>query len=300
MPPNYRDDQIRYMSVAGIRTAVLQAGFLDYDYVKQTNQTCDYYLGQALYPSQAYPTQYPNFTDKADKLEAILNACDHYGVRILVGVGLFAWFDMRSESLCWHQKVFDELYTKYGLHMSIIGWYVSEEMFGSFLYNTPQFWYPMAVESMVKFFDTFSAQVHAKNPLHFVAFACNSQDFGNWLFDWERVLKHVDLLLPFGFARDSSFDTLAKVEEACEVTGTRLWVDMELFQYPIGPDGLVPKPVADVINEITDLYPSVQNVVGYEFTGLMDSPYSRLHLGGEAAAQMYTDYLDYYAQQLQG
>lgn len=298
MTPQDWDDQIRYMAEVGIRTAVLQSIFLDDEYVRHTDQTCDIYNGQALYPSTVYPVLYPNFTDPNDKLEAILNACDHYGVSIFVGVGLFAWFDLQDESLCWHERVYDELISTYGDHTSVVGWYVSEEMFGSFLYKTPAYWYPFCVEDMVQFFDAFSALVHEYNPLHRVAFACNSQDFGDYTTDWERVLRHVDVLLPFGFARDPSFDTLKSVEQVCAKSGTTLWVDMELFQYPIGDDGLVPKNVTDVIAEITQLYPTVANVVGYEFTGLMDSPDSRLHLGGDAAAEMYTEYSAYYTQQI--
>lgn len=42
---------------------------------------------------------------------------------------------------------------------------------------------------------------------------------------------------------------------------------MELFQYPIGDEGLIPKDLDSIIAEIDSLYTTVENIVGYEFTG---------------------------------
>jgi len=175
--------QIASMAQLGIRTAVVQALYLaPGEYVVQTNQTCDDYHGLAMYPApKAYPREFDGFVDKADKVEAILDAADQYGVSVFLGDGLFAWFDFTPASLCWHKRVLDELLARYGKHASLAGIYVSEELFGSFYYETPQFYYPDGVQDVVNFFAQFKADVAAASPMLQIAFAPNSQHFDRYL-----------------------------------------------------------------------------------------------------------------------
>lgn len=53
-----------------------------------------------------------------DPIEAILSEADRLGMNVLVGVGIFAWFDFTPESLEWHKRVAKELWDMYGHHES--------------------------------------------------------------------------------------------------------------------------------------------------------------------------------------
>lgn len=75
----------------GIKTAILQAVFINNYEVKQHNDTCIEYNGSALYPSEIFPNPFPKFTNHEDKVEAILAASDKYGIKVFFGVGNFGW-----------------------------------------------------------------------------------------------------------------------------------------------------------------------------------------------------------------
>jgi hypothetical protein len=83
-----------------------------------------------------------------------------------------------------------------------------------------------------------------------------------------------------------------EIAEICNVCGTHFWVDMEIFDYPFD-NGLMPKTYDNLIKEIRT-YDKLEQIYGYQFTGLMNSPESKYNLGGEKAKQIYTEYSKYY------
>jgi len=291
------DDQMRFMSEVGIKTAVMQNLFMNDQYLMKTNQTCDTYYGTAFYPSETFPQQFP-FLHDYDKVEAIMTAADKYGINIMVGIGLFAWFDFREPSLCWHKKVMREVEAKYGHHQSFYGWYISEEQSGDFWKSLdPQYYYNDAVDDMVNFFATLKQTM--TNPLRPIVLACNSYDWDKYTEEWKRVLKYVDILTPFALTRDApNWHTLPAIIKTTQETQTRVWVDMELFsESQLSWTGmLVPKNSTELFNELQNDWNGVEQILAYEFTGLLDSPQSRLHLGGEDAARAYLAYQYYYFQ----
>eukprot|EP01137_Pigoraptor_chileana_P006014 Opistho-2@49864 len=292
-------DQMRFMSAAGIRTAILQAVFVNNMYVNaDDNQTCEAYNGLAFYESALFPGRFGRFADKGDKITAILSAAEEFGMRIVIGIGNYAWFDYSNETLCWTLKVTKEIHTLYGQYRSFFGVYVTGEMAGDFwMESWPQAsQYPAIVGTMETFFSTYRDYIHTEiDPTMPVMFAPNSYHWDQYAADWKRVLQHVDVLMPFGFARDPNWDTLNAILGVATATDTRVWVDMEMFAVQFPP--LVPKSMEDLIAEI-EKYDAVENVVGYEFTGIMDAPESRLHLGGDNATKLYVDYMEYYKSQI--
>lgn len=298
------DDQIRFMAQAGIRTGIIQALFFCNEYINHNaDETCDNYarFGEAFYPSEVYPRQFPFVQTGYDRVEAILSAADKYGVNIFLGVGMWAWFDYGDQSLCWHQRVTRELYAKYGHHKSLYSFYVAGEMAGDFFLSYPPYYQKDIVQKMARFFAGYKKLVHEElNAAHMpISFACNSFFWNLHASQWQQVLQAgVDVLLPFGMARKTppGWETLPSIIETSNKAGTRVWVDLEMFQEgPLNANGtLVPKTGEEMIAEIRK-YDSVENVAGYEFTGHMDHPTeSRVHLGGDKAAQLYVEYMKYY------
>ena len=179
--------------------------------------------------------------------------------------------------------VTDEVFQLYGHHPSLYGWYISEEIMADFL-SDPEYYYDGHVADVIKFFASYQDFVRKLSPCMPVLFAPNNFGFEQHLDDWERVLKHIDILAPFGFARNpvKNIDTIL---ELCNKTRTHMWVDMELFKFPF-PEGLEPKPFEDIQKETED-YQSVEFIVGYEYTGILNSPESRLKLGGKEPERLY-------------
>ena len=208
-------------------------------------------------------------------------------------MGLYAWFDYSPESLAWHKRVTAELWERYGHHPSLYSWYISEEMFGSLYYDYD----PVPNErwrDIVDFFAGYQQFVAELTPTKPVSMAPNNIRFHEFADHWLPILEGIDILIPFAFARDLDHLNIAEIADICAQAGTRLWVDMEMFQMPLDK-GLIPKSGAELEREIA-IYDDVEQIFGYQFTGLMNAPDSPHDLGGEAARQLYRDYERYYQQ----
>lgn len=281
-------EQIRAMKHVGIDCVVIQNVFDSSAYVNQHDQDVDSYEGRAFYPSRLYPGR----TDLGcpDPVEAVLAAADELDCHVFLGVGLYAWFDYSPDSLEWHERVTSELWERYGHHPSLYSWYVSEEMFGSLYHDYD----PVPDENwrqIVDFFAAYREFVTALTPTKPVSMAPNNIRFHEFPDQWAEILAGIDILIPFAFARDLDHLNITEIAEICARSGTRFWVDMEMFRMPLD-DGLIPKTGPELEREIA-IYDEVEQIFGYQFTGLMNAPDSPQDLGGEAARQLYRDYEGY-------
>lgn len=282
-------DHIRHMHEVGINGVVIQNVFDSPHHCGDHNMDEEGFDGKAFYPSKIFPDRV-DITAK-DPIEAVLSAADECGMHILMGVGLYAWFDFTEGSLEWHKKVAKELFEMYGHHESFYGWYVSEEIFGA-LYAE---WDQVPTEdykNIGKFFREFKAYVKELTPTKPVALAPNNINFEHYEREWQTILPFIDILIPFAFARDLENLNVLDIKRICEECDTHMWVDMEVFQNPF-PDGLIPKNYDDLIKEIR-IYDDVEQIYGYQFTGLLNPPESKFNLGGKPAVDLYVEYQKYY------
>ena len=95
------DDQwremVRSMHKLGLDFIVIQEVFRNEEYVGKHNTTPENYQGKAYYPSSLYLGRM-EITAK-DPLEAIFSEADKLGMKVMPGVGLFAWFDFTREGI---------------------------------------------------------------------------------------------------------------------------------------------------------------------------------------------------------
>ena len=284
-------EQIFAMAAVGIRGAVIQDVFHLDMYVGQHNLTIDNYSGLAFYPSALYPGRADIACE--DPIEAILSAADKCAVQVAVGIGLFAWFDFGEQSLAWHKRVADEVWSRYGHHPSFYGFYVSEEIAGSLYFEDfhpftrPEQW--REVEFFFREFKAFCATLAPEKP---ILFACNNIGFERHPDAWHDILRHIDILLVFAFARDLDHLNMREIKRICQGAGCHFFVDMEVFAFPFDETGLVPKPIDDLVREIR-LYDDCEQIYAYEYTGHMNHPSCPHDLGGEPAKALYTNYCTY-------
>lgn len=278
--------QVYSMHKIGVTTILIQNMFDSPHYAYQHNMTADTYDGRAFYDSALYPGRMP--IAAKDPLEAILTAADECGMAVFPGVGLYAWFDFSPESLEWHKRVTKELHARYGHHPSFYGWYISEEIWGALYYEYD----PVPDEKYLDirdFFREYRAFVHELTPTKPVALAPNNIHMHWYPEQWHEILQHLDILIPFAFARSEY--NLTEIAQMCARAGTHFWVDMEIFANPF-VDGLRPKSCPELIEEIRH-YDILEQIYGYQFTGLMNEPGHRMELGGEDTEELYTAYQDY-------
>lgn len=280
--------QIEAMHRIGLNTVVVQNLFHCNAYVNQHGMTVETYEGKGFYPSRLFPDRVP--IQAQDPIESILITADRLKMNVFLGVGNFAWFDFTPQSLKWHLAVTEEVHERYGHHPSLYGWYVSEEIMGDFL-NHPDFYYDGHIEEFIEFFASYREYIRKLTPCKPILFAPNNFEFEKHLEQWRKALAHIDIIAPFGFARNP-VKNIHQMLALCREVGTHMWVDMELFKFPF-PEGLEPKPLEAILKEMED-YADVEFIIGYAFTGILDSPDSRLKLGGRNPAILYQHYQEYY------
>ena len=284
-------DKIEDMHKLGIYGVMIQNMFDSTAYVFEHSQGLDQYEGKAFYPSKLYPKRYEGLTIQ-DPLEAILSKADELDMQVFVGVGLYAWFDYSKDSLEWHKRVATELYEMYGHHKSFYSFYISEELHGSF-YDTYRPAHKEAWTDVVDFFEEFAKHIKTIAPTKPISMAPNNIEFELHREKWGPTLKNIDILLPFAFARDLDHLNIKEIQEICNTAGTHFWVDMEIFDFPFDKTGLVPKKYDDLLNEIK-IYDDLENIFGYQYTGLINNPEHDFGLGNEETKIIFERYLRYY------
>ncbi len=283
------DSQWREMVAAmhriGMDLVIVQEVFRNQKYVGKHRMETKGYTGQAYYPSKLYP-QRGDIAAK-DPLGAVLAEADKHGMHVMVGVGLYAWFDFTPGSLAWHKRAADELWALYGHHPSFYGWYVSEEIAGNLGADTAR------RREIVVFFKELKEHVNALAPDKPVMLATNSHHVADSEDYYPKLLEHLDILCPFGFHRmpegDYTGEKVATVlQQHCDEAGAHLWMDMEVFLFGKG-NALLPRPIEGVLDDLMR-FPNFEKICCYAYTGLMNAPGQSRKPGGEATVQLYKDY----------
>lgn len=275
------------MHKIGITSVLIQNVFDSKHYVHQHDMTADTYDGEAFYPSELYRRRAG--MKEHDPLEAILSAADECDMAVFPGVGMYAWFDFSPESLVWHKRVATELIQKYGHHKSFYGFYISEEIMGALYYGYP----PVPDDKyrdIQNFFKEFSAFAYKLAPTKPVALAPNNIDMHLYQDEWKGIMENLDIIIPFAFAR--SENNIPQIAEMCKKWDVHFWVDMEIFKFPFEDNALVPKCYDELIKEICD-YDVLEQVYGYQYTGLLNEPGHRNGLGREETEVLYAEFYEY-------
>lgn len=288
-------EMVRSMHKIGMDVIVIQEVFRNNDYVGQHSTTVENYKGRAFYPSALYPGRMP-ITVK-DPLEAILSEADVLGMQVMMGVGMFAWFDFTAESLKWHKNVAAELWERYGHHDSFYGFYVSEECAGN-LYNSEQTSKMKSIrkKEIADFFREFKKFTQKLAPDKPVMLATNSMGVSDGADAYPALLENLDILCPFGFARMPEGDLTGKeaaelLQSFCDAAGSHLWFDLEAFLF--NPDmSLYPRPIDEIIHDLK-LLDNFEKVLCYQFPGVFSDPLWDFRVGEERTVRLFQDYEDY-------
>lgn len=290
--------QIRGMHGIGMDIAVVEEVFLTNQYYGRNTIATDGYHGKAFYPSALFPGRARIVC--RDPLEAILAEADRSRMGVFLGVGMYAWFDFSAASLEWHKKVAAELWDRYGHHPSLYGWYVSEEVDGGIGDVVPpaqgEKGRERYREEIIDFFAGFQQFCRKLAPEKPVMLACNTFGMAKTRDVWPKVLRHVDIICPFGFGRMPKGDLPSREaaqlwRSMCAETGAHLWMDMETFVFQ--GKALVPRPIQAIVKSL-NLLRNFEKIICYEYSGIFNSPQSRVRPGGPKAVSLYRGYERYF------
>ncbi|MDE5635983.1 MAG: DUF4434 domain-containing protein, partial [Muribaculaceae bacterium] len=287
-------EMVRSMHKIGMDIIVIQETFRNEVYCRDSLQLKDY-RGKAFYPSALYPGRMD--IASTDPVEAILSEADKLGMNVMMGVGMFAWFDFSGESLAWHKSVAKELWDRYGHHNSFYGFYVSEESGGGLdnWEDTPEKRFKRK-RDIVNFFKEFKSHCNAMAPGKPVMLATNSMEVPNGADTYPELLQNLDILCPFGFARMPQNDISGRqaaslLQRLCNDNGSHLWFDLEVFRF--NPDNsLSPKPVDDIIREL-NMFDNFEKVLCYQYPGVFNDPEMSVRIGEESTIDLYKGYKTY-------
>lgn len=300
---------IKGMHGIDMNIVVIQELFRNQKYVGNHDMEKTGYTGFPYYKTELFPPKpdqslldnvengkssanYPAWKNIAadSALESVLSEADRLGMKVFLGVGMYAWFDFTPAALDWSKKVAKELWQKYGSHKSFYGWYISSEIAGNLGDNNKR------KAELVNFFGEFTPYVKSLAPDKPVMLATNCHDIKNSNGYYPALLKNLDILCPFGFHRmpenDYTGSEAAKIlQDYCDKAGSHLWMDLEVFLFA-EKNALYPRPIDQVIVDLLK-FDNFEKICCYSYTGLMNAPWQTGKPGGERTVKLYNDYLQY-------
>lgn len=293
---NWRE-LVRSMHKLDMNVIVMTETFRNQKYVGQHHETVETYGGKAFYDSDLYPARFPIKAN--NPIEAVLSEADKLGMHVLVGVGIFAWFDFTEESLKWHKKVVDELFKKYGHHPSFYGFYVSEESHGALdnWEKDPEMKLARRKE-IIHFFDEFKKHCSRFAPDKPIMLATNSSEVPLAVEAYPKLLKNLDIICPFGFARLNDQpgelggkETADLLQKLCDDAGSHLWLDLEVFNFD-EKGALYPKTIEDIEKDLL-AFSNFEKILCYQLPGIFNDPSMSFRIGQESTLKRFREYLEY-------
>src|SRR5579862_3404283 len=268
------------MNGVGMDTIVIQEVFRNQAYYDKHDIATNGYRGLGYYPSDLYPGRAAMTSH--DPIEAILSEADRLNMNVFLGVGAYAWFDFSPGALDWSKKVAVELWKRYGHHPSFYGWYVSAEAYGSLIPDQGEGDKDHYRQQTIDFFREFQAYCRGLAPEKPVMVAPNTHGLMQSKHVWPLVLKHVDIICPFGFHRMPAGDLTGEqaaelLQSMCDKAGTHLWMDMEAFLFE--GKALVPRPIDGLIRDMQS-FSNFEKILCYQYPGIFNAPGSRITPGG--------------------
>ena len=294
---NWRE-LVHSMNKLDMNIVVIQESFRNEEYVGKHNIEQEGYQGKAFYSSELYPGRMP-ITAK-DPIENILTQADQDSMYVFLGVGMYAWFDYTEGSLKWHKKAAKELWEKYHHHPSFYGFYISEEGVGSLdSWETDPAKKLLRQKEVVHFFAEFKQYCSEFAPDKPIMFAPNAWGITEACDKYPILLKNVDIICPFAFARMPKND-LAGAEAVklfqkwCDEAGSHLWLDLEVFNFDENYS-LCPKTIENIKQDML-AYSNFEKILCFQLPGIFNDPSMSFRIGQESTLTRFMEYLQYLKQ----
>jgi hypothetical protein len=272
------DDKIREIADAGLQYLVLMA-------------TAVYY--RTFFDSKIYPKW--NLTC-ADPIEAVLTAADKYKVKFFIGSGFYGdWTsdDTITDPIASKQRLqaMEELVARYGHHESFYGWYWPDEACIN----------PHYAPEFISYVNSLSHQARQLKPRAPIMIAPYGTRIAIPDEVYVRQLDAMDVDIvayqdEVGVRKSKVTETSAFYEGLRKAHDrsqkAKIWADVELFEFQgeTYKSALMPANFDRVLRQLEAVSPWVDEILVYQYLGLMNKPGSSAFAGSPASARLYTDY----------
>ncbi len=258
--------------------------------------------GKTYYPSRLQP-RYDYASP--DPLEAVLSAADECGMKFFVSNDFWAgWQDttkmMTSADIAvLREKGMEEVAEKYAHHRSFYGWYYPNE---SGLWNTID-------ETTISYVNRCSKKARELTPRAVNLIAPYGTKSVRADDNYVRQLEKLDIDIiayqdEIGVKKTKA-GTAGKYYEAlykahAKAGRAHIWADMEVFEFEqeVYESALIPASFERILQQMEDISPFVDNILIYQYQGMMSKPGSVAATGRQDATMLYTDYMKWRKSQL--
>lgn len=255
-------------------------------------------MATALYSRSFYDSaNYPKWQmGCSDPLEAVLAAADRCHIKFFIGAGFYGdWtsFTVIDDPVAEKQRLasLGELAERYGHHESFYGWYWPDEAEV----------HPYFSKDFLHYVGLLSAEARRLKPKAPILIAPYGTNMAACDDDYVRQLDQLDVDIvayqdEVG-ARKSTpnqtpgfYERLRKAHDRAQKA--KLWADMEIFQFEGATynSALVPAPFNRVRQQIEAVTPFVDQILVYQYLGMMNKPGSKVMAGNADSVKLYTDY----------
>jgi hypothetical protein len=275
------DAKVREIAEAGLQYLVLMA-------------TAVYY--RSFYTTQIYPKWQMGC---ADPLEAVLSAADKYNVKFFVGAGFYGNWESEkviSDPLASKKRLqsLGELVKMYGHHPSFYGWYWPDEACINPYYS----------DDFIAYVNTLSHEARQLKPQARIMIAPYGTRIVKPDDQYVRQLDSMDVDIvayqdEVGVRKSKTTET-AKFYEGLRKAHDRsqkqrIWADVEIFEFEdqVYGSALMPASFDRVLRQLEAVSPWVDEVLVYQYLGMMNKPGSVAFAGCPRSAKLYTDYMSW-------
>lgn len=272
------DAKVKEIAEAGLEYLVLMA-------------TAVYY--RAFYETAIYPKWELGCPDP---LEVVLSAADKYKVKFFIGCGFYGAWD--SDRIITDRagerdrlQALEEIAKKYGHHASFYGWYWPDEAEINPYYSA----------EFVRYVNLNSRQARQLKPESKIMIA----PYGtrNALPDdtYVRQLDALDVDIfayqdEVGVRKSKVSETSAFYERLRRAHDrsqkAKLWADVEIFEFEgqVYKSALIPASFDRVVRQLEAVSPWVDQILVYQYLGMMNKPGTSAFAGSPASRELYMDY----------
>ena len=279
------EEKIREIADVGIRYLVLMA-------------TAVYY--RAFFDTAIYPKWQ---LECADPLEAVLSAADKHNIKFFIGGGFYGdWTSPDTitdpKGMKERLKAIEEVAGRYGHHRSFYGWYWPDEAEINPYYTQDFIQYVNACSHLAR-------QLKPEAPIMIAPYGTRHAVHDD---QYVRQLDAMDVNI-FAYQDEVGvqksrpeetprfYETLRKAHDRSQKA--KLWADVEIFQFQgkVYNSALMPAPFERVERQLRSVSPWVDEVLVYQYLGMMNKPASGAFAGCPESARLYTDYKDWLRSQ---
>jgi hypothetical protein len=254
--------------------------------------------GKVFYPSSLAPQIKYRCEDP---LEAVLAAADEFGIKFFIGNDF--WGDWRDQhKLFTDPDIYkirvasmEEVVKNYGHHASFYGWYFPNESYLA----------PFFQDTFVTYLNKISKVAHAITPKAVNIIApynvkgeqATDEKFVRQLEKMDiDIIAYQDGVGVNGCKPGEAGRYFEHLYQAHQKAGrSRIWADMEVFYFEDKTKGaLCPADFLRILTQMGDISPFVERIAIYQYTGIINEPYSKASVGHPNSTKLYTDYKKWY------